>query len=290
MLMSPMNAPMNAPVLTGAKPKQWLINCHLHTCPQLHVDVQSIGLFVWTVTINSLQRCADSWSNLNAETWTYGPKTDVCELYQATVCRDELTSETWFTNECCNVDYNEIETVTYVLTDWHAFIAWSGRTVQRLTCVDCDKQQPAEMSWQFHQAMCYKRHVQPSEGLLQTTPRKCLQRWAHSLSTLNADLPKKWLSVEYSKIEAVTDLITRAESWELDVCSQPQHDIYAKTRLTCCDSYRRQWVQMNLAHSLGNHIIVYVTYRYESISMLNHSKDALCSVVETETVSDISLT
>ena len=77
-----------------------------------------------------------------------------CRLWQATVCRDELTTERRFPNECCSVDYNETETVTYVPTDRHVFTAWSGCILQRLTCVDCDKQQPAKSSWQLNPAMC----------------------------------------------------------------------------------------------------------------------------------------
>jgi len=87
------------------------------------------------------------------------------------------------------------------------FTAWSDGTVQRLNCVDCDKQQPAKMSRQLHQAMCYEHHVQPSEGLLRTVSVNSLQRWADSWTTLNADVPNKWLSVEYGNIEAVTDVL-----------------------------------------------------------------------------------
>jgi len=62
MLMSP----MNAVVPNTAKQKQWLINCQSNTCSQLDVHVQSRDWFVWTVTSNSLQKWANSWTNLNA--------------------------------------------------------------------------------------------------------------------------------------------------------------------------------------------------------------------------------
>ena len=110
-----LTSPLNDVVLTTAKLTAWCgCTVQRHIC--LDCDKQQLA-----------EMSIHSWC-LNL---MYSPG-HFCRLCQATVCRDELTSERWFPNECCSVEYNETETVTYVLTDWHVFTAWSQCTVQRL--------------------------------------------------------------------------------------------------------------------------------------------------------------